>query len=125
MIYNVKTKTSGTAKHFIVTTEQMFKSKEGHVTRFGNLIWTLAFRKTIRRIFVDEAHFIYFAGTSRYKIPAFRPSWGCLNEIKIFLPSIPWQVLTGGLGGSTSCMLRFISFPYLSASYLILSLALI
>ncbi|KAK0437109.1 uncharacterized protein EV420DRAFT_1254350, partial [Desarmillaria tabescens] len=52
------------------------------------------FRKTIRRVFVDETHFIYFAGTPRYNVPAFRPSWGRLNEIKILLPSIPWQVLT-------------------------------
>ncbi len=94
MLYNIKTKTSGTVKHFIVTAEQMFKSEEGHVTRFGNLIRTLAFRKTIRHIFVDEAHFIYFAGTLCYNIPAFCPSWGHLNKIKIFLPSIPWQVLT-------------------------------
>ncbi|KAK0455321.1 P-loop containing nucleoside triphosphate hydrolase protein [Desarmillaria tabescens] len=93
-IFNSKTKTPGTVKHFIVTTEQMFKSKEGYLTRFGHLIRTLAFRKTIRRVFVDEAHFIYFAGTPRYNVPAFRPSWGRLNEIKILLPSIPWQVLT-------------------------------
>ncbi|KAK0470454.1 uncharacterized protein EV420DRAFT_1298878 [Desarmillaria tabescens] len=93
MIFNGKTKTLGTVKHFIVTTEQMFKSKEGYLTRFGHLIRTLAFRKTIRRVFVDEAHFIYFTGTPQYNVPAFRPSSGRLNEIKI-LPSIPWQVLT-------------------------------
>ncbi|KAK0240631.1 P-loop containing nucleoside triphosphate hydrolase protein [Armillaria nabsnona] len=94
MVFNSKTKTPGSTRHFIVTTEQMFKSKEGHLSRFGHLIRTLAFRKTIKRVFVDEAHFIYFAGASRYKIPAFRPSWGRLNEIQIFLPSIPWQILT-------------------------------
>ncbi|SJL04214.1 uncharacterized protein ARMOST_07575 [Armillaria ostoyae] len=114
MIYNVKAKTSGTAKHFIVTTEQMFKSKEGHVTRFRNLIRTLTFRKTIRHVFVDVAHFIYFAGTSRYKIPAFCPSWGRLNEIKIFLPSIPWQVLTAT---SPSHVLSVIEAAVLRPSY--------
>ncbi|PBK66853.1 hypothetical protein ARMSODRAFT_1021264 [Armillaria solidipes] len=85
----------GTAKHLIVTAEQLFKSREGHWTRLSLLLRDKAFRARILRINVDEAHFLFFAGTSRYGVQAFRPCWGRLDDLKVTLPqSILWHGFT-------------------------------
>ncbi|KAK0434245.1 P-loop containing nucleoside triphosphate hydrolase protein [Armillaria borealis] len=95
VIHNMATRTPGTARHLIVTTEQLFRSKSGHLSRLYCLIHDTRFQQRIRRIHVDEAHFIFFAGEKRYGIDAFREAWGRLREIKDVLPSrIPWQALT-------------------------------
>ncbi|KAK0421813.1 hypothetical protein EV421DRAFT_1694851, partial [Armillaria borealis] len=60
----------------IVTTEQLFRSKSGHLSRLYCLIRDTRFQQRIRRIHVDKAHFIFFAGEKRYGIDAFREAWG-------------------------------------------------
>jgi superfamily II DNA helicase RecQ len=43
-------------------------------------------------------HSIHITGLSRHGIPAFRPAWGKLDELKVLLPSrIPWQAMTATL----------------------------
>ena len=55
-----------------------------------------AFVKLIKRIHVDEAHFIYSAGMEHYGLPAFRSAWGRLGEFRIKLgKDIPTQALSG------------------------------
>jgi superfamily II DNA helicase RecQ len=77
----------GNARHLIVTVEQLFKSSAGHLGRLGNLIRNCQdFQKRIKRINVDEAHCIYTAGFPLYGLPAFRPAWSRLNELKAHLP---------------------------------------
>lgn len=95
MVHNLTTRTAGTARHLIITTEQLFKSKTGHLSRLCRLLYDTRFQKRIDRVNVDEVHFIYFAGTEHYGLDAFRPAWGRLKEIKAILPSrIPWHGLT-------------------------------
>ncbi|PBK80023.1 hypothetical protein ARMGADRAFT_950092, partial [Armillaria gallica] len=73
----------GTARHLIVTTEQLFRSKSGHLSRLYRLIRDTRFQQQIRRIH------------KCYGIDTFREAWGRLREIKDVLPSrIPWQALT-------------------------------
>lgn len=64
----------------------MFKSSEGHFTRLGLLLREPSFCRRIRHVNIDEIHFIHFAGIERFGIPAFRPSWGRLIELKLRLP---------------------------------------
>ncbi|PBK92713.1 hypothetical protein ARMGADRAFT_1030937 [Armillaria gallica] len=84
MVHNLTTCTAGTARHLIITTEQLFKSKTGHLSRLCCLLYDTRFQKRIDRVNVDEVHFIYFAGTEHYGLDAFHPAWGCLKEIKAF-----------------------------------------
>lgn len=50
----------------------------------------------VKRVHVDEAHFIHSAGTAQYGLPAFREAWGRLGEFRIKLgKSIPIQALSG------------------------------
>ena len=51
------------------------------------------FQKRISRVNVDEAHFIYTAGTALYGLAAFRHAWGRLDELRVLLPAlIIWAV---------------------------------
>ena len=43
----------------------------GHLPRLGQLMQDCAFVKLIKRVHVDEAHFIYSAGMEHYGLPAF------------------------------------------------------
>ena len=76
----------------IVTVEQLFRTPEGHFPRMALLLRQLTFQPLISRFCVDEAHSFYTAGFPLYGLPAFRPSWGKLHELKASLrPSIPWH----------------------------------
>jgi hypothetical protein len=54
------------------------------------------FRKRIIRVCVNEAHFIYTAGCELYGLPAFRPAWGKLGELRVKLgKNVVFQALSG------------------------------
>ena len=54
-VYNSKTKTFGTARHLIVTVEQLFKSKEGHFLRLYLLLRDTRFQKHIPQVVMYQA----------------------------------------------------------------------
>ncbi|KAF8055298.1 P-loop containing nucleoside triphosphate hydrolase protein [Lyophyllum atratum] len=94
-IHNLSTRTPGTAQHIITTVEQLFKMPTGHMSRLGILMRNRFFQRRIRRIHVDEAHFIHLAGLDRYGVNAFRPAWGQLDTLKTLLPhTVTWQALS-------------------------------
>ncbi|KAF6744011.1 hypothetical protein DFP72DRAFT_1079195 [Ephemerocybe angulata] len=85
----------GKAVHAIVTTEQLQKSKAGHMSMIGQLIRNPFFYRYIARINVDEAHCIHIDGLPHYGMDAFRPAWGRLDEIKALLPrSTRWSLFS-------------------------------
>ncbi|KAJ7208369.1 P-loop containing nucleoside triphosphate hydrolase protein [Mycena pura] len=85
---------NGHYQHLIVQPEQL-KSHKGHLPRLARLLNVPQFAKSIRRVHVDEAHHIHTAGLPLYGLPAFRPSWGALNELRIRLPKgTPIQALS-------------------------------
>jgi superfamily II DNA helicase RecQ len=52
----------------------------------------------VKQVHVDEAHYIYTAGIPLYGQPAFRPAWGQLGELRLWLPkNTPFQALSGTL----------------------------
>jgi superfamily II DNA helicase RecQ len=79
-----------------VTVEQLFKSPAGHFARLGFLIRrTKGFQHRIKRVNVDEAHCIHTAGLPLYGLPAFRPAWGMLDELKALLPTtVIWKAFS-------------------------------
>jgi superfamily II DNA helicase RecQ len=88
---------SGHFQHLIVQPEQL-KSHKGHLPRHARLLNDAKFAKTITRVHVDEAHFTCASGLSLYGLPAFCPSWGTLNELRIRLPKgTPIQALSATL----------------------------
>ena len=98
MIYDVKTQKIGTARHLIVTVEQLSKNLQGHLPQLAELVRNRHFQKHIGTINTDEAHFIHTTGVGRYGLPAFRPAWGRLSELKVLLPhSIPWRAMSATL----------------------------
>jgi superfamily II DNA helicase RecQ len=86
----------GRARHLIVTVEQLFKSSAGHFARLGHLIRNnRIFQRQLIRINVDEAHSIHTAGIPLYGLPAFRPAWGKLDELKALLSNkIRWKAFS-------------------------------
>ena len=93
-IHDLKLKTPGAVRHIIATVEQLFKTPEGHLPRLAILFRNKHFQKRIKRIHVDEAHFIHTAGLALYGSKAFQPSWAQLDELKAILPRIPWQAIS-------------------------------
>ena len=86
----------GCAWHLIVTVEQLFKSSAGHFTHLGHLIRNnKTFQRHLIYINVDEAHSIHTAGIPLYRLPAFRPAWGKLDELKILLSNkVRWKAFS-------------------------------
>ena len=86
----------GRARHLIVTVEQLFKSSAGHFARLGHFIRNIKiFQRHLICINVDEAHSIYTAGIPLYGLPAFRPAWGKLDELKVLLSNkIRWKAFS-------------------------------
>ncbi|ESK87435.1 family helicase [Moniliophthora roreri MCA 2997] len=84
----------GRFRHFLVTPEQLFMLREGYYLWFGYTIRDPDYKRLFGCIFVDEAHFIYFAGVSHYSLPAFCPAYDQLSEIKAMFAGIPWHALT-------------------------------
>ncbi|KAL0566331.1 hypothetical protein V5O48_015682 [Marasmius crinis-equi] len=93
-VFEYSARVPGRIQHLLVTPEQLFKLKEGYHSRTGNLIRDQRYKKFIRRFFIDEAHFIHYAGLSHNTQKAFRPAYGQLDEIKVLFPNIPWHALT-------------------------------
>ncbi|KAJ7269062.1 P-loop containing nucleoside triphosphate hydrolase protein [Mycena rebaudengoi] len=84
----------GGFQHLIVQPEQL-KSFKGHLPRLARLLHIPQFLKSIARVHVDEAHSHFTAGLPHYGLPAFRPSWGALNELRIRLPKgVSFQALS-------------------------------
>lgn len=82
-----KNATQGTtARHLVITAEQLFKSSKGHFTKLALLLHEPSFSSRIAHVNIDEIHFIHFTGLDHFGIPAFRPSWGHLYELKMQLP---------------------------------------
>ena len=69
----------------------------GHLPRLARLLAeNRHFSKLIRRVHVDEAHFIYTAGLKHYGLNAFRSAWGQLGEFRIKIgKQVPVQALSG------------------------------
>ncbi|KAF9553471.1 hypothetical protein CPC08DRAFT_594129, partial [Agrocybe pediades] len=59
----------------IVQPEQLF-SINGHLPQLGRLMQESFFMKQVKRVHINEAHFIYMAGMPHYSLPAFRSAWG-------------------------------------------------
>ena len=72
----------GTYLALIVQPEQLFMNN-GYMPRLVSQ--NRKFSQLIRRLHVDEAHFIYSAGLYHYGLPAFRSAWGRLGEFRIKL----------------------------------------
>ncbi|KAL0062390.1 hypothetical protein AAF712_010736 [Marasmius tenuissimus] len=91
-VYNPGDRTLGTARHLIITVEQLFKNDGGHYTRLGRYIRDhITFKRCVKCVFVDKAHNVRMAGSELYGSPAFRPAWGKLGELKIHVPKLVWQ----------------------------------
>ncbi|KAH9011631.1 II DNA helicase [Lactarius pseudohatsudake] len=80
----------------IVQPEQLCVSN-GHLPRLARLVAEdRHFVKLIRRVHVDEAHFIYTAGLKHYGLPAFRSAWARIGEFRIKIGNqVPVQALSG------------------------------
>ena len=99
----------------IVSPEQFFCDPTSGATPklLGLLRTSHAFLSSIKRVYVDEGHEIFFSGIERHGIPAFRPSYGMLDKIlpklssgttvhvlSATLPPHVIQVIEGKLFGS-------------------------
>ena len=72
----------------IVSPEQFFSDpSSGAIPKFLSLLRTnQPFLRSIKHVFVDEGHELFFSGVERHGIPAFRPSYGNLDKV---LPKLP------------------------------------
>jgi superfamily II DNA helicase RecQ len=87
----------GYFQHLIVQPEQL-RPFNGHITRLYRLLYVSRFVKTIGRVHIDEIHFHCTAGVPLYGLPAFRPAWGALDELRLCLPKgTPIQAQSGTL----------------------------
>ncbi|KAJ7845810.1 P-loop containing nucleoside triphosphate hydrolase protein [Mycena olivaceomarginata] len=87
----------GYFQHLIVQPEQL-GSFHGHMPRLARLLTSVQFARKIARVHIDEIHFLYIAGLPHYGLPAFRPAWGGLNELRLRLPKgTPVQAHSGTL----------------------------
>ncbi|KAJ7598279.1 P-loop containing nucleoside triphosphate hydrolase protein [Mycena floridula] len=93
--HNLGQKQPGTARIVIVTPEQFFQTPEGHMTKLGDLVRQKPFKCHIKLVVADEIHQLITQGLPMHGCPAFRPCYGCLDELKTLLgDSCPWMVLT-------------------------------
>ncbi|TEB38019.1 hypothetical protein FA13DRAFT_1785865 [Coprinellus micaceus] len=73
---------AGCYRVLIVQAEQLFIDK-GHWPRLARLFnKRRKFTHSIRFLFIDEAHHIYVSGTALYGLPAFRPAWSHIGELR-------------------------------------------
>ncbi|RXW21997.1 hypothetical protein EST38_g3859 [Candolleomyces aberdarensis] len=87
---------SGHYSVLVVQAEQFFVDK-GHFPRLARLLYQRKFIKQIRFLLIDEAHCLYTMGTSLYGLPAFRPAWNYLAELRTRLGS---NVTVAALSGT-------------------------
>ncbi|THU99175.1 hypothetical protein K435DRAFT_795187 [Dendrothele bispora CBS 962.96] len=120
--YNFPKKTRGCADVFIVTLEQFFMSKEGHLTRFAKFIRNWTFSRWAFLVVIDKAHLIPIFSLPRYGISPFRPAYGKLDEIKTMLGP---AVIQAGMTATAPCyMLKSIESRVLRPNYINLSTTL-
>ncbi|KAF6749455.1 P-loop containing nucleoside triphosphate hydrolase protein [Ephemerocybe angulata] len=97
-VWNNRRKVPGRRRHLLVTVEQAFKSREGHFPPLYLLLRNPYFARRIVRVSVDEVHSVYTSGTPLYGLPAFRPAWARLPEVKALIPkSVNWSFYTATL----------------------------
>ncbi|THU93698.1 P-loop containing nucleoside triphosphate hydrolase protein [Dendrothele bispora CBS 962.96] len=114
--YDLKKRIPGCADVFIVTPEQFFRNPQGHISRFGKLVWKHIFKCRIRLTVVDEAHFTHTCRLPRYGLDAFREAYSQLDDIKIlFGPAVPWAAMTAT---ATHQILKTIQEKLLCPNYL-------
>lgn len=75
---------SGAIKHIVTSPEQLTVVR-GIVTRFGRMMHETTFTVRIKRVNVDECHFIKTAGMATGTDPPFRFAFGKLGELRVFL----------------------------------------
>ncbi|KAJ3546404.1 hypothetical protein NMY22_g2073 [Coprinellus aureogranulatus] len=86
---------NGVYSVLIVQPEQLSMFK-GHLPRLARLLRNPKFAARIKRVHIDEAHFIHIAGIKRYGLDAFRPAWGSLGPFRLKLPKhVRFQSLSG------------------------------
>lgn len=73
----------GAYNAIVVSPEQFFRDpSSGAVPRLLHILNTKhELVKSIKHFYIDEGHEIFFSGTERHGIPAFRPSYGKLGTI--------------------------------------------
>jgi superfamily II DNA helicase RecQ len=83
----------------IVSPEQFFHDPtSGATPRLLGLLQNQPFLRSIKHMYVDEGHELFFSGVGRHEIPAFRPSYGMLDKIIPKLPNeTPVHVLSATL----------------------------
>ncbi|KAI0069310.1 hypothetical protein BV25DRAFT_1910992 [Artomyces pyxidatus] len=83
----------------IIVSPESLGNYDGHLPRVARLLRSEnSFSRRIKRVLVDEGHFIYIAGNPLYGLAAHRPAWGQLSILHIFLnKATPFQVLSGTL----------------------------
>jgi superfamily II DNA helicase RecQ len=98
-VYDASKRRLGYCHNYIVTPEQFVHDDGKHLPWFGQHVKEISvFRKAIKHVFVDEAHFMYTAGEKISGMPAFRPAWGQLNKLKLALPTTTtWHATTATL----------------------------
>ncbi|KAF5342158.1 hypothetical protein D9611_001627 [Ephemerocybe angulata] len=80
LVYDARTRKLGSCRNYIVTPEQFFSDGGNHVPAFGELCREVQrFRQHIKYVFVDEAHFIYTAGTKINGVRRASVSWVLLD----------------------------------------------
>ncbi|KAJ8469602.1 hypothetical protein ONZ45_g16836 [Pleurotus djamor] len=88
----------GQIPHLVVQPEQL-TYHEGRLPRLARLLRTHhKFANQIKRVNIDEAHFIHTAGKDQYGLSAFRPAWGRLDMFRVLLPQkVPFLAMSGTL----------------------------
>jgi len=77
----------GAYNAIIVSPEQLFTDSAGATPRLLSLIHkSQSFVRSIKHLFIDEGHELFFSGIDRHGISAFRPSYGELDKI---IPKLP------------------------------------
>lgn len=121
-VHNLSSGKPGTVEVILATPEQLFRSADGHYSRLGTLLRDAAFRRRVRVIVIDEAHFIHTTGQPLYGLNAFRAAYGRLDEIKaLFGTNVPWLALTAT---APLTIMKTIEKAVLRPSYLSIQLSL-
>jgi superfamily II DNA helicase RecQ len=76
---------NGVYRQLFVAAEQL-GATGGHITRFAKYTWDATFLNRISILNIDEAHYIQNSGLPIGKVPAFRPAWGKLYDLRVRLP---------------------------------------
>ncbi|KAI0315752.1 P-loop containing nucleoside triphosphate hydrolase protein [Amylostereum chailletii] len=97
--YAIRVMNTGHYSVIIVAPESL-DSTCGNNPRIGQLIRDNKepFKRKIQQVLVDEGHFVHTAGTDLYGLKAYRPAYGHLGSLRVWLATgMPIQVLSGTL----------------------------